>query len=93
MDEFEEILERLARTPVHAALAAGETELLARVHARAPTSLWLSGRVIALTAAVAAFMGVASAAIPSINPEAHPPSSPFSATNALAPSTLLGSDL
>lgn len=92
MDELDEMLGRLAHASVHPGLATIETAVLATIAARSTSPARLTGRAVALATAGAVLMGVAGAAVPAATAQAQTALSPLGATDALAPSTLLGGD-
>ena len=90
MTDIELALARLGQAPVPAGLAAIDDAVLSGVTRRRQEAA-LAPRLMGLAGASALGLGIAGGSLSSSDPASAQPLSPFAASNALAPSTLLDS--
>ncbi len=88
MTDIDLALARLGQAPVPAGLAAIDDAVLIGV-TRRQQDLALAPRLMGLTGALALGLGIAGGSLTNSDPASTQSVSPFAASNALAPSTLL----
>ena len=91
MGDLDEMLDGMRSAPLPSRLDTIDKGVLLSLSEHQANSVLLSGGMVGFVIIAAMGMGVLSTIIPGSSVETGPSLSPFSATVALAPSTLLGS--
>jgi hypothetical protein len=91
MSHIDDMLDGLRMAPLPTRLMTIDDAVLSQLSERRAGAAPLSGGMIGFAIVAAMGMGLAGAVVPGTLPEASPSLSPFGASAALAPSTLLDS--